>query len=288
MVGMEENNIVCCPKTKARLEAIKRNEVEGLEVVDNIIGKSVRKNMENQCKKYNIKLQFLYASDIDGWYDDKTRIMYIALDHAVKVPATICFERELRDNTLQVRPTENALADLKSTLVKCLITIACVFAAAILLAIALSDEYDFGYLPYVGFALWILLSLLGVLEFFVYDESQLPIKLEKKEDSLSPILGTMNNCGGMMSFSRIDLKSGFGIYYNYIAILGFPIIFVGTYLAKEVETHTWRKKSYKVLGKIHTPWREIYHFYVQYYGFVAFVCLVIYGIWKLGTVIGFW
>ncbi len=89
VVGMEENKIVCCPKTRVRLEAIKRNEVEGLEVVDNIIGKSVRKNMENQCKKYNIKLQFLYASDIDGWFDDKTRIMYIALDHAVKVPQII-------------------------------------------------------------------------------------------------------------------------------------------------------------------------------------------------------
>lgn len=34
---MEENKIVCCPKTRVRLEAIKRNEVEGLEVVDNII-----------------------------------------------------------------------------------------------------------------------------------------------------------------------------------------------------------------------------------------------------------
>lgn len=285
---MEENKTVCCPKTRVRLEAIKRNEVEGLEVVDNIIGKSVRKNMENQCKKYNIKLQFLYASDIDGWFDDKTRIMYIALDHAVKVPATICFERELRDNTLQVRPTEKALPSLKKTLMQALITIICVFAAAILLAIALSDEYEFGYLPYVGFALWILLSVLGVLEFFIYDESQLPIKLKKKEGSLSPVLGTMNNCGGIMSFSRIDLNSGFGIYYNYIAILGLPIIFVGTYLAKEVETHTWRRKSYKVLGQIYTPWREIYHFYILSYGTLAFICLVVYGIWKLGTVIGFW
>lgn len=285
---MEKSKIVCCTKTMARLESIERNKVEDIEVVDNIIGKSVRKNMENQSKKYNFKLQFIYASDIDGWYDNKARIMYIALDHAVKVPATICFERELRDNTLQVRPNENIVADLNNALVKFLITIVCVFVIAILLAIALSDEYEFGNLSYVGFALWILLSLLGVFEFFIYDDSQLPIKLKKKEDSLSPVLGTTNNCGGIMSFSRIDLKSGFGIYYNYIAILGLPVIFVGTYLAKEIETHTWRRKSYKVLGQIYTPWREIYHFYILSYGTLAFICLVIYGIWKLGTVIGFW
>ena len=283
-------------KTKQRLDAIKRNIVDNddLEVVDNLISKTLRMHLERKAKRLNIKLQFLYASDLDGWYDDKSRIMFLSLDHAVLSPISDCFERELNYNKLQIIHTESAIrpesakSDFKimvGQILLCLLGISCVAGLIfVLFAFNVSNETIF----ITGVCFMALFSLLTVIELFTYKKYDYPVVLKKKEDSFAPILGTINNCGGIMDFDRMDIDSGWGIYHNYLAVFGLPLFFNGSFLAEEVNTHTWRRKSYRVLGQLKTSWREVYHFYIVHYGTLSLLILIVWGFYHIGIWLNFW
>lgn len=286
----------CCSKTKQRLDSIKRNIVDddNLEVVDNLISRNVRMYLERKAKRLNIKLQFLYASDLDGWYDDKNRTLFLSLDHAVLSPITDCFERELNYNKLQIIHTESAIrpesakSDLKlivGQILLCLLSISCV-AGLIFVLFTFKSPSEAMFITGVCFLA--LFSLLTVIELFTYKEYNHPVVLKKKEDSFAPILGTINNCGGIMDFDRMDINSGWGIYHNYFAIFGLPLFFNGSFLAEEVDTHTWRRKRYRVFGQIKTSWREVYHFYIVHYGSLVLLGLIVWGFYHIGVWLKFW
>lgn len=290
------NEESCCTKTKQRLDSIRKNiiDVDDLDIVDSLVSKQVRIYLERKAKSLNIKLQFLYASDLDGWYDDKSRTMFLSLDHAALSPISECFERELNDNKLQIVHTESAIrpesakSDMKllvRQLSFCLLGISCV-AGLIYVLFAFNDSNEVMFI--IGVGVMVIFSLLVVVELFTYREFERPVVLKKKEDAFDPILGTINFCGGIMDFDRMDLNSGWGIYNNYLAFWGIPLIFCGSFLAKEVETHTWRRKSYKVLGQIKTSWRDAYHFYIVRYGTLALFALIVLGIYHLGIWLNFW
>lgn len=290
------NEVNCCAKTKQRLDSIKRNliDAEDFGVVDNLISRQVRMYLEKKAKSLNIKLQFLYASDLDGWYDDKSRTMFLSLDHAALSPISECFARELNDNKLQIIHTESAIrpesakSDFKKMvgqILLCLLGISCV-AGLIYVLFAFNGSSETKFI--VGVGIMVVFSLLTVIELFTYKEYDYPVVLKKKEDSFDPILGTINNCGGIMDFDRVDINTGWGVYHNYLAFFGLPLFFNGSFLAQEVETHTWRRKSYKVLGQIKTSWREVYHFYIVRYGTLALLALIVWGFYLLGIWLNFW
>lgn len=133
-----------------------------------------------------------------------------------------------------------------------------------------------------------LIVLLFLIELCIYNEPEYPLQIKDKEDFSEPLLGTTNNCGGMMCLERVDIKTGWGVYSNYLAFFGIPIIFLGTYLAQEIGTGTWRQRSYKILCQVKTPIREIYHFYIMKIGGLIVFVSILYGIYWLGTKIGFW
>lgn len=134
---------------------------------------------------------------------------------------------------------------------------------------------------------WASTITLYIIELFAYHDSKITT-LKKEEETSEPVLGTMNMCGGIMDFESIDLNTGLGIYANYIAFWGIPIIFIGRFLAKEVSTDSWREKRYKVYCQINTPIREIYHFYITRIGGIVTTLSVIAGIIALGSYIGLW
>lgn len=293
---MENEKEACCSKTKSRLEAISENSIDdgNIQVVDNIIGKHIRKSLQDKAKSMHITVKFLYSSDLDGWYDDKSRTMYLALDHAIQSPILKCFERELNVNKLQILHKESPIDAKRTTSVKKSLTsrsLICIFAviciAGLIYGAFSADNYGC-IMRNIVFGLQAILLLLIIIEIVTYKDFDYPIVLKKKEDASTPLLGTINNCGGMMDFDRIDPSSGWGVYRNYLAFWGLPIIFLGSYLAKETNTHTWRKKSYKVLGQINTSWREIYHFYIIRYGSLFVIIMLIWAGYSIGTWLNIW
>lgn len=276
-----------CEKTLSRLESVRKNTVDDYSVVDALIGSGIRRSIVNKGKRYSFQIQFLYASDLDGWYDDKSRTMYLALDHAIFHPVNDCLEREIKKYKLNVENVSDAKQDLIKVFRFFVLIMFFIFTAAFVVYwLSTSESMDTAL--YVGFGLWCVIAFLFIMEFFWYEPDLLHTELKKEEDSFDPVLGTINNCGGIMVLDRIDLKTGWGIYRNYVAFMGLPIIFHGSFLAKEVETGTWRRKSYKVLGQIKTSAREIYHLYILSYGGIATVALVVFFIYRLGAWFNFW
>lgn len=285
---MDREDKVMCDKTLNRKDSVEKNTVDNMTVVDALISKSTRRNIEATAKKYGFKIQFLYSSDLDGWYDDISKTMYLALDHAMKRSVMVCFNREIKENHLQCVRAINTKGDFVQMLRILALCLFLTFIAAFVIYMIFASQAPSETASYIGIGGLVAIVLLFIIELFIYRNSDRPLQVKKKEDSVDPMLGTVNNIGGMMERDRIDINSGWGVYYNYLAFWGVPIIFLGTYLAQEVETGTWRKRSYKVLCQVKTPIREIYHFYIMRYGGLIFTISIFCGVYWFGTWMEWW
>lgn len=280
-----------CTITETRLDSINKNLVDNMKVVDTLIGKSIRKNMEKTTTKLNVSLQFLYSSDLDGWYDEKNRTIYLSLDHAIKSPIQVCFDREIskcRDTSENLQSKGSNSSNEKHTCAPTLMIIVALLISAIAGLSFVPEEYDSYVIPIV---IGIAFVYLFIKELKYSPNDGLfgnQLKIRDKRNMVSPILGTMNNIGGVLEFIRLDMATGKKIYYNYFQFWGVPLFFLGSYIAEEIETNTGRRKSYKVFAQIETSWREIYHFYIIRYGILIIIGVIVYIIFLLGRLFGWW
>lgn len=281
---MDNEKKLMCEKTQNRIDSVRKNSVEDMRTVDLLIGKSTRASFENKGRKYGFKIQFLYSSDLDGWYDDISKTMYLSLSHAIEQSIVECFNREVKKYNLEaviVKKSKDKVRNDKK------VYSIIFFFSAIIIANSIAFVFN-STISYVTINMWVAIIAIFIIDFFVNWNSYEPIEIKKKEDSSEPILGTMNMCGGIMDFDRIDLNTGLGIYSNYIAFWGIPIIFVGRFLAKEIPTNSWREQRYKVYCKINTPIRVICHFYVVRICCISISMSIIVEILALGNYVGLW
>ena len=110
------NNNRSKPRTQKELEEdAKKNHVDDVSVVDNIIGKKLRKSLERIAKMMGTKIVYLYTDvDNNGWYDEKSNTVYLTLDSSIMEGVQFIFGHEMTHEMKAKNP--EAFEELKSVI----------------------------------------------------------------------------------------------------------------------------------------------------------------------------
>jgi site-specific DNA-cytosine methylase len=102
-LGAERDSAPFSPKdntkvtnsSEERKAMVEKNAVRSEDVLDHSIGKKMRKSLSRIAKMMGADIIYLHSADSNGWYDEKTNTIYLALDSADVLGTQFVFGHEM-------------------------------------------------------------------------------------------------------------------------------------------------------------------------------------------------
>lgn len=90
-----KDNTKVTNSSEERKAMVKKNAVRSEDVLDHSIGKKMRKSLSRIAKMMGADIIYLHSADSNGWYDEKTNTIYLALDSADVLGTQFVFGHEM-------------------------------------------------------------------------------------------------------------------------------------------------------------------------------------------------
>lgn len=107
-----KDNTKVTNSSEERKAMIKKNAVRSEDVLDHSIGKKMRKSLSRIAKMMGADIIYLHSADSNGWYDEKTNTIYLALDSADVLGTQFVFGHEMTHEIKAKNPA--AFEELKN------------------------------------------------------------------------------------------------------------------------------------------------------------------------------
>ena len=90
-----KDNTKVTNSSEERKAMVEKNAVRSEDVLDHSIGKKMRKSLARIAKMMGADIVYLHSADSNGWYDEKTNTIYLALDSADVLGTQFVFGHEM-------------------------------------------------------------------------------------------------------------------------------------------------------------------------------------------------
>lgn len=107
-----KDNTKVTNSSEERKAMVKKNAVRSEDVLDHSIGKKMRKSLSRIAKMMGADIIYLHSADSNGWYDEKTNTIYLALDSADVLGTQFVFGHEMTHEIKAKNPA--AFEELKN------------------------------------------------------------------------------------------------------------------------------------------------------------------------------
>ena len=107
-----KDNTKVTNSSEERKAMVEKNIVRSEDVLDHSIGKKMRKSLSRIAKMMGADIVYLHSADSNGWYDEKTNTIYLALDSADVLGTQFVFGHEMTHEIKAKNPA--AFEELKS------------------------------------------------------------------------------------------------------------------------------------------------------------------------------
>lgn len=107
-----KDNTKVTNSSEERKAMVKKNAVRSEDVLDHSIGKKMRKSLSRIAKMLGADIIYLHSADSNGWYDEKTNTIYLALDSADVLGTQFVFGHEMTHEIKAKNPA--AFEELKN------------------------------------------------------------------------------------------------------------------------------------------------------------------------------
>jgi site-specific DNA-cytosine methylase len=107
-----KHNTKVTNSSEERKAMVKKNAVRSEDVLDHSIGKKMRKSLSRIAKMMGADIIYLHSADSNGWYDEKTNTIYLALDSADVLGTQFVFGHEMTHEIKAKNPA--AFEELKN------------------------------------------------------------------------------------------------------------------------------------------------------------------------------